>query len=73
MSATQVPHRPHDEFIKHMLFDGLVAKDFFENNLPKEMLSQIHLHTMTLTPGTFVDAKLNMHHTDILYVRHEVA
>jgi predicted transposase YdaD len=62
-----VSHRPHDEFVKHMLFDTPVARDFFENNLSKEMLSQMCLSTMILTPGTFVDSELNMRHTDILY------
>ncbi len=67
MPETQVPHRPHDEFVKHMMFDVPVARDFFENNFLKEMLSQMHVNTMTLTSGTFVDSELNMRHTDILY------
>ena len=67
MLETQVPHRPHDEFVKHMMFDVPVARDFFENNLPKEMLSQMHLTTMALTAGTFIDSEFNMRHTDILY------
>lgn len=67
MESPRNLRRPHDEFIKSMLFETTVAKDFFEAHLPAEILQQVKLDTLELTHGSFVDPELKMRHTDVLY------
>ncbi|MCD6046316.1 MAG: putative transposase [Gammaproteobacteria bacterium] len=67
MTEISVERRPHDEFLKNMLFEEPMAKDFFESNLPSDMLNLVKLDNMQLVPGTLIDKELRALHTDILY------
>jgi predicted transposase YdaD len=67
MIEISVERRPHDEFVKSMLFDEPMARDFFESNLPNDMLNLVKLDNMALVPGTLIDKELRALHTDILY------
>lgn len=66
-SEAKVSRRPHDQFFKDLMFDAPVAKDFFEANLPPEILNLLDLETLELTTNTVIDSKLNARYTDILY------
>lgn len=57
----------HDSAFKASMKDLVVAKDFFEAHLPKEILIQLNLSTLKLLDGSFVDEHLNAHMTDLLY------
>ena len=67
MTEISIERRPHDEFVKNMLQEEPMARDFFESNLPSDMLNLVKLDNMQLVPGTFVDKQLRALYTDILY------
>lgn len=62
-----IARRPHDEFFKAMMFDVPVARDFFEAHLSEDVLNQIDLNSLQLSPGTLINRELKARHTDILY------
>lgn len=49
------------------MFDIPVAKDFFEANLSTDVLNQVDLNSLQLSPGTLISRELVTRHTDILY------
>lgn len=67
MTDVSIERRPHDEFVKNMLQEEPMARDFFESNLPSDMLNLVKLDNMQLVSGTLVDKELRALYTDILY------
>jgi len=59
---------PHDEFFKFALGRPETARDFLSHYLPAEVAAQLDLATVELAPGSFVDARLRAHLSDLLYV-----
>ncbi|PKO21085.1 MAG: transposase [Chloroflexi bacterium HGW-Chloroflexi-1] len=58
---------PHDEFFKYALGRPETARDFLSNYLSPGMTTLFDLATMELSPGSFVDAQLRAHLSDLLY------
>ncbi len=58
---------PHDEFVKEMMEHPKVAKDFFENHLPKEIQDKIILDTLRPEKGSFIDPDLKKHDSDLIF------
>lgn len=59
--------RPHDRFFRERMSHRETARDFLENYLPEEVRDHLDLETLRLEPGTFVDAGLREHRSDLLY------
>lgn len=57
----------HDKTFKHALKDIRVARDFFEEYLPKNVLALLNLETLKLSPNSYVDEDLNATSSDVLY------
>mgnify|MGYP001377254988 CR=1 FL=1 len=57
----------HDAIFKNVLQSPNVAKAFFNQNLPKEIMQIADLRTLKLCPETFIDRNLKRHQTDVLY------
>jgi len=57
----------HDEFFKYTLGRAETARDFLSHYLPVEAAAQLDLATLELAPGSFVDARLRAHFSDLLY------
>jgi predicted transposase/invertase (TIGR01784 family) len=60
-------HCIHDKTFKKLMSDIRVARDFFEEHLPAEVLSLAKLNTLQLSPGTFIDENLKEFMSDLLY------
>ncbi len=58
---------PHDEFFKYAFGRPETARDFLSNCLPAEVAALLDLATLELAPGSFVDAQLRAHLSDLLY------
>ena len=58
---------PHDAFVKGMMSDIRVAKDFFCAHLPPTILEKIKLDTLRIEPCAFVDGTLKTRESDMLY------
>lgn len=69
MADISIERRPHDEFVKSMLFDGPMARDFFDANLPVEILNLVKLDNMQLVPGTLIDKKNCAHCIRIFFIK----
>ncbi len=67
MEIPQNTRRPHDQFVKSMLFELPVVIDFLDANLPKEIRDELELETLKVEQGTFVDQRLQAGYTDVLY------
>ena len=57
----------HDKTLKSVLSDTNLAKRFFTQHLPNDIQTQVKLDSLRLQKGSFVDAKLSEHLTDLLY------
>ena len=64
---SRVIHNPHDKLTKKILSDIKIAQSFFSVHLPLSLKKAIDLETLQLSKGSFVDASLREHLTDILY------
>ena len=65
-----MPRKPgltHDSYFKRHFSRLELAKSFFQNYLPAEILTRIKWDTLRLAPGDFVDKALKNKRTDILY------
>jgi predicted transposase/invertase (TIGR01784 family) len=65
-----MPRKPgltHDGYFKRHLNRLELAKSFFQNFLPTEILQRIQWDTLQLASGDFVDKALKNKRTDILY------
>jgi predicted transposase/invertase (TIGR01784 family) len=58
---------PHDRFFRGSLSDPRVAREFMETNLPTHIKALVNLKTLKMCPGTFVDEKLQLHLSDVLF------
>ena len=57
----------HDNFAKKALSNKTVAKEFFETNLPQEILSQIDLSTLRQEKESYLDNTLGYGIVDLIY------
>ena len=60
-------HNAHDAIFKTFFTDIEVATNFITIYLPKHMKQACDFSTLKIEPGSFVDADLKQHHSDILY------
>ena len=58
-------HHAHDRSLKHALQDVRVAKDFFRHHLPEKIQKIVHIETLHLEEGSFIDPELSAFYTDI--------
>jgi len=58
---------PHDHFIKWAMKDKRVSKPFFTQSLPKTVLQCIDLDTLKVCKETFIDEKLKLTMSDMLF------
>lgn len=58
---------PHDRITKKLLSKSEIAHAFFDVHLPLPLKKVVDLDTLEPTKGTFVDAVMREHLTDILY------
>ncbi|EKR9890155.1 Rpn family recombination-promoting nuclease/putative transposase [Salmonella enterica] len=59
--------RGHDPLFKLFLREPETARDFLEAHLPEDIRSLVHLGTLKLESGSYVDEQLKEQHSDILY------
>lgn len=57
----------HDRFFKSVFTNPIVARDFFEKNLPEYLLKIINLDTLKLEPNSFIDPALRETSSDVLF------
>ena len=57
----------HDVFVKKAMSDKNVAREFFEVNLPQDILSQVDLSTLKQEKENYFDNTLGHGIVDILY------
>lgn len=58
---------PHDRFIKSMMTDPKVVKEFFEVNLPESIKAVTDLSSLKLQKDSFIDDKLRLQMADVLF------
>ncbi len=58
---------PHDQFVRSTLSDKTMARSFLENYLPPEIVGKLDFSEIEVSQESFVDEKLQEHHTDLLY------
>ena len=63
----KIIHQPHDKLFKKSMADLRVAKDFFEEHLPQEILQRTDLNTLVLQKETFIDDAYKDSEADVLY------
>ena len=57
----------HDSFVKKVLSNKTVAKEFLETNLPQEILSQVDLSTLRQEKENYFDNTLGQGIVDLIY------
>ncbi len=57
----------HDAFFKRVLSDREAADTFLREHLPPEVIKLIASDRPEPVPGSFVDAELRQHHSDLLF------
>jgi len=63
----------HDNFIRAILSDKVVAISYFENYLPSFVSEQLDFSTLTQIPDTYLSEKLRKTMSDIVYTCHKKA
>ena len=58
---------PHDRFFRAMMSEPKVIREFFEQNLPTNIKSVINFATIQPQKESFIDDKLKLQITDMLY------
>jgi predicted transposase YdaD len=58
---------PHDRYIRSVFTNPKVVKEFFEANLPEKVKEEIDLNTLTPQKDSFIDDKLKLQISDILF------
>ncbi len=58
---------PHDRYFRAAMSDPRVAYEFFEQYLPKRLLERVNLNTLKIRKESYVDQKLKLSVTDVLY------
>ncbi len=72
MDDEKPPGREHDALVRRALEDPATAQAWLKARLPRELVKQLNLSTLTEQPGTFVDTNLRRSETDALFkVQHE--
>ena len=59
---------PHDRFFRTMMADPKIIKEFFAQNLPENIKSIMDFATIQLQKESFIDDKLRLQITDLLYL-----
>ncbi len=62
-----INHSHHDALFKTFLTDIAIARDFFEIHLPSSLRQRCNFNTLALCSGSFVEANLRNHCSDMLY------
>ncbi|MBS4536666.1 Rpn family recombination-promoting nuclease/putative transposase [Clostridium sp. D2Q-14] len=57
----------HDATFKEVFSQKRIAKDFIENNIPKEVLDIINMESLELQKDTFINEKLQENFSDLIY------
>lgn len=57
----------HDKFFRESFSDPEIAREFLANYLPESVVSTLDLTTLAPQKESFVDAELQVHHSDMLY------
>ncbi len=57
----------HDNFVKRMMKNQVIAVDFFERFIPEKILKLIDLSTLKMENTTFIDEMLKHKESDILF------
>jgi recombination-promoting nuclease RpnB len=60
-------HQPHDKLFKQSMSDLRVAREFFETNVPLEILRCVDLNTLRLEKHSFIDEHYKATEADIVY------
>src|SRR4051812_5073466 len=58
---------PHDRFFRQSLSDLQIARDFFANHLPKDLLPRIDLNTLEICKESYIDEELKESIDDLVY------
>ena len=58
---------PHDRVLRSTMAQPQVIKEFFSNYLPANIKKEIDLDSIQLQKDSFIDDKLRMQITDLLY------
>ncbi len=58
---------PHDKYFKEVFSHADSAASFFQNYLPAKLAPHLDWSSLALQPGTFVDEKLAVRQSDLLY------
>lgn len=58
---------PHDKFFKETMKDPQTAGDFLRLYLPKELAEKLNLNKLKLQKDSFIDSKLQVLQTDLLF------
>ena len=58
---------PHDRYIRSILSNLPVAREFFEKNLPEDVVKAIDFSTLTPQKDSFVNDKLRLKVADLLF------
>ncbi|MEM6966767.1 MAG: Rpn family recombination-promoting nuclease/putative transposase [Bacteroidota bacterium] len=60
-------HKPHDRFIRKVLSNRKVVKQYIQQFVPKQIVERLDFRTLKSSPNSFVDEKLEEHISDIVY------
>ena len=60
-------HQPHDKLFKLSMKDIRVARAFFKNHLPVDILEQLDLDTLKWESNSFVDDAFKATEADVVY------
>lgn len=58
----------HDRFVRTLMSDLRIAREFFTKHLPPELLASIDLNRLTLQPRSFIDDIRKESIVDLLYL-----
>jgi hypothetical protein len=58
---------PHDRYVRANLMHPAVAKDYFLNTLPKNILAIVDLNFLDPQPESIIDYKISLRISDVLY------
>uniref|UniRef100_UPI00047C29B2 Rpn family recombination-promoting nuclease/putative transposase n=1 Tax=Clostridiisalibacter paucivorans TaxID=408753 RepID=UPI00047C29B2 len=57
----------HDTTFKEVFSQKRIARDFIENNIPKEALEVIDMESLELEKDTFINEELKENFSDLIY------
>ncbi len=62
-----IPTSPHDRTFKKIIKNLIVARDFFDQNLPADVKAVVNLDTLALTSENFIDDSFKESIADVIY------